>query len=1085
MGKGGGGSSHTPTEDKDTLESSQAISIIDIWSEGPIYGLKDGLKSVYLDNTQVIANDGTENYSGVSISSNLGTEDQSYLDGFPQNASELSVGVQVKQSAPVTRTVTDEKIDMVRINLYCSALYVVTKDGDTKRTNLNMRIDMRGANETEWTTKARIDFNNQKSKSEFSFMAEIWDLPQVPFDIRVVRETSDETTGDFSSIQNLSYWRSYSLVINQKYSWPYTAYCGIKFDSSNFNGAIPSRKYLLKGRILQVPSNYDPETRTYSGYWNLQFKAAYSNNPAWVIYDMIKNNVYGLGRFSINANEMELYQAAQWCDTLVDDGRGNMVPRFVCNAYITEQKQAWDLVTDFLSIFRAIPAYDGQNFFPVIDRPKDPVYEYNESNTVPDSNGVHFNYSSTGLTDRFSVVEVRFINKDNFYEQDTITIVDDEMVNRFGWNVKKVEAFGTDTKHQALRFGKYIIATEKFESKSVSFSVGQDGLKNLPGDIIKIHDSSYYGATIGGRLLSVSDDRMTVKLDRKVFIPENSEVVLTFIGDNRIPVDYLANSETGEVDEFRLSTTCPESLAAYSVWGLSVNGKGGKMWRCVSISENSDSLQYQISCVEYYPEKTEYIDNGVYFEPEGETLYGNNIPAVSDLNIEYTPESSAGTVRVYWNSPATARQISYNVKVLREGAVVLNVNTSDSFYFFTPSVIGSYAVIVTAVSVDGKRGADSQINFLMANPPKPSSISWSASNYTITLTPVLSSLATLGETYEWFIGSSEDEVLTQNNNLGYAYRLNQVGLKPNTTYWFGVRSVNSLGRSDITTVETKTKFDADEITGILEIALPKTEYIQGINNNIDGLNGLASLRVVDASGGNPRITGVYLNAGDASQDIASVVDIVADAFAISSPDDLVRWVYFDSTSRQLVVKGDIRASKGTLDNVTINETCTILGKLSANNIEGDIFTRQTGVLSNLVISNDNVAVNKTFMTIAGADFDRILETDMTLHFQSTFRNYFYLEMSVDGYNWSQLAYFDSGNDGGSRDLAFNQFTIPANGGNPVYFRVRVTESRYNLACFTHPSNKTQGTISTITVVNEYHGTVSAYKKGKTIVTSIG
>lgn len=1081
MGKGGGGSSHTPKEQKDTLESSQLISIIDIFSEGPIYGLKDGLKSVYLDNTPVLASDGTENYPSVSVSVNLGTEDQDYLDGFPQNASEISVGVQVKQSAPVIRTVTDDKVDMVRLNLYSSGLYVVTKDGDTKRTDLQMRVEMRGPGSNDWEVKARLDFIDQKSKGEFSFQAEIWDLPPTPFDIRVVRETSDAVDGDWQAIQNLSYWRSYSLVINQKYRWPYTAYAGIKFDSDNFNGAIPSRKYLMRGRIVQVPVNYDPETRTYSGYWNLQFKAAYTNNPAWIIYDMIKNNVYGLGKFGINANEMMLYQAAQFCDTLVDNGRGEMVPRFVCNAYITEQRQAWDLITDFLSIFRAIPAYDGKQFFPVIDMPKDPVYLYNESNTVPDSNGVHFNYSATGLTDRFSVVEVRFINKDNFYEQDTIQVVDDEMVNRFGWNVKKVEAFGTDTKDQAQRFGLYILATEKFESKSVSFTVGQDGLRNLPGDIIEVYDPSYFGANIGGRILNISDDRMTVTLDRKISIPVNAEVILTFISDERVPVDYPVTLGSGDFDTFRLSTTCPSTLGVYSVYGIRINNKGRKLWRCVSISENADSLQYSINAVEYYAEKTAYVDDGVYFAPESETMYGNNIPAVNGLEIEYTPESDRGTVRIYWNAPQTARNISYNVRVLRDGALVVNANTTDAFYFITPDAVGSYSVSVRGVGSDGKMGVESQAVFIMAVPPQPSSISWNSSNYTITLTPVLSQLATLGEQYEWFIGASEDEVLAQNNNLGLAYRLNQVGLMPNTTYWFGVRSVNSLGRSAITTVEAKTKFDADEITGILEIALPKTEYIQGINTDIEGLSDLASLRVIDKNGNNPRITGVYMNAGDASQNIASVVDIVADAFAISSPDDLTRWVYFDSTSRNLVILGDIRAKAGTLDNVTINESCVIKGKLSANNIEGDIYTRQVGILSNKEIHTGTGQVNAVFMKIAAApDFARVLETNLELSMQCWERNYFYVEMSADGgATWSQLHYFDSGNDGGTEKWPINQITLPESGTTEIQLRVRTTTGRAADIYITSLDNT--GTAGT----PEYKGTASAYKKGKTIITSVG
>lgn len=931
MGKGGGGSASTPVEHNDTIESSQMISIIDLWSEGPIKGIKGGLKGVMMDDTPVLASDGSQNIPGVSIEYNVGTEDQDYLNGFPRSASEISVGVQVKKSDPVIRTITDSKIDMLRVNMYCSALYVVENDGDTVETDLAMRVQVRGPGETNWTTKSTIAYDNQKSRNEISFQSEIWDLPATPFDVRVVRDTSDDTTGDFQQIQNLCYWRSYSIVINQKFRWPYTAYAGIKFDSKYFSGAVPSRKYLIEGILVQVPVNYDPEARTYAGFWNLEFKRAYSNNPVWIVYDMISNDIYGLGELAIAVDKSALYVAAQFCDQLVPDGRGNMEPRMVCNCNITDQRQAWDLITDVMSIFRAMPLWDGTMFSASVDFPQDPVCLYTNANVVDGD----FIYGASSQEDRHSVIEIRFVDKDNSYEQATEIIVDDDLVNKYGWNKKKVDAFGTDTRSQARRVGMYILETERLESKTVSFSVGKAGLRNMPGHVISVADSRYFGTNIGGRIISVSSDRKSLTLDREVELPSNSENLITLINENSIPVNIKIESISSDKKTVTISTTCPTNTERMSVWALTMNNTGTKLYRCVTIGED-DKGNYSIQAVEHYPEKTAIIDDGVVFDPVEDTLYGTNIPAVKDLTVEATPDSEKGQVRAYWNAPSTARNVRYMIQITRDALNVITTIQAEREIYINVDKVGTYNVTVFGVSDSGEQGEKSSVVFLISAPPKPISISWTTGNLTATLKPVLSPLRTLGEQYEWFFGSSEAEVMAMTYNLGYAFVMNKVDLRPNTNYWFGVRSVNNIGKSDITTVQVLTKFDSTDLDGLINLSLPKTQYIKDINADIAGLSNLASLRVVDPNGGTPRVTGVYVNAGNAESDQASVVDIVADAFAISDPDTLTRWVFFDSVNKKLVVVGDIRANAGTLNNVIINENCTILGTLSANRIIGDL-----------------------------------------------------------------------------------------------------------------------------------------------------
>lgn len=934
MGKGGGGKQRTPVEHNDTLTSSQMVSLIDVWGEGQIVGLVDGLKSVFLDDTQVVADNGKTNITGVQIESNLGTRDQNYLDGFPQNASEIGVNVQVKNSAPVIRTITDSRIDMLRINLYSNGLYCVTTQGDTETYNLNMDIQIKGPNDSDFVSRKTIDFNNQKSRAEFYFQAEIWDLPPTPFDVRVVRVTSDATSsGNLTQIVNNSFWRSYSVVINQKYRWPYTAYCGLKFDSKNFNGQIPKRSYLIRGLLIKVPSNYDPVRRTYGGFWDGSFKSAYSNNPAWVAYDIIKNKRYGLGGKNIDVNEGALYLAAQWCDQLVDNGRGVLEPRCVCNANITTQRQAWDLLNDIFSVFRAIPVFDGKSLSVSVDYTKDPIASYNNSNVVDGE----FIYGASAAEDRHSVVEVTFIDKTNNYEQAIEYVQSDEAIRLYGYNVKKVEAFGTDTRSQARRVGLYILETERLERKTVGFKTGAAGLKHLPGDIFKVADSDYYGGQIGGRVISVDSTRRVITLDRPVEVPNNASTqnFLTLVDDKGMPQEYRITSLSADKLTVTLATNAPARTGAMDAWALTVNNLGTKLYRCISIGNNDDGT-FSVNAIEHYPQKQSIVDNGVVFEPPVDSLYGNKIPAPEDLAVEATPDSPKGQARVYWNAPQTARNIRYNVVIKINGAVLYNVVVWETEFYIRLDRIGTYNVQVRGISDRGEAGEIAEAVFLMGVPPQPLGITWTTGNLTATLRPVLSPLRTLGEQYEWFFGATQAEVLNGSNNLGFAFVMNKVDLRVNTYYWFGVRAVNNLGKSAITAVQVLTKFNSADLDALINLSLPKTSYIQEINKDISGLSELASLRVIDKNGGRPRITGVYVNAGRAENNLASVVDFVADAVAISSPDNLERWVAFDSSNRKLVIIGDIRARGGVLDNVTINENCVIKGTLSANRIDGDI-----------------------------------------------------------------------------------------------------------------------------------------------------
>lgn len=929
MGKGSGGSASTATEVDDNLVSSQVISIIDLISEGPIKGVVDDLKGVYLNDTAVISSSGTENYSGVDFKYNLGTEDQSYLSGFAGSSNEITVGVEVKYGTPVVRTITDSTTDRLNLVVGVSQLYS-TDNGSIKYASvkLSAQVYKNGA----WVEFGTMDLINKKVRSEYVQSIPFYDLPPVPFDIRVVRVTPDSSS---TSIVNGTFWRSYSEIVDDKFKWPLAAYVGIKVDSKNFSG-VPSRNYLVDGIICQVPSNYNPITRAYTGFWNGELKGEWTDNPAWILYDLLTSKRYGLGR-RINESmidKLALYSIGQFCDQLVDDGYGGQEPRMTCNINLTERISAYDMVHNICSIFRGMPIWDGLTLSAALDIPGDVKKTYNKSNVIGG-----FSYSASALKERHNAIEVTYVDKNNSYKKAVEYVSDDERINMDGLNATQIDAYGATTRGQARRAGLYILESEKLERWQVSFIVGQAGLFHRLYDIIEIADSEFWGQTIGGRIAEISSDMKTIKLDRTIELGTSQDGLFGYINETnlefvKIPVQSI--SESGDSIILESTATGASVLGA---WSLTVNNLGPRLFRCTSITENindNNEVTYSILAVEHIPEKTSVIDNGVVFEETQKSLYGSTIGAPKNLSIEDTHGSTLGMYRAFWDSPATAKIIKFQVKISINGNFVLSANVDKSEFYFSDLPVGNYSISVRGMDVNtGELGEPAEGVFTIAVPLTPSSISWSTGNLTATLRAV-TSLKSLGERYAWYFGGTEAAVVARTNYLGEAYILNKVDLMPNTTYWFGVVAVNDLGESGIRTVQVLTKFDSSDLEGLINQALPNTDYINQMNENIDGLSNLASLRVVDPNGTRPRITGVYVNAGNAELGQSSIIDFVADAMAISSPDTLERWLYFDTVGRQLIIQGDIRAVAGYLDNVTIRENCTILGTLNASHIEGDV-----------------------------------------------------------------------------------------------------------------------------------------------------
>ncbi|HHF6269808.1 TPA: phage tail protein [Haemophilus influenzae] len=594
MGGGGGGGGHTPYEAPEFGRSKQAVRIVEIVSEGEVKGLVNGVQSVFLDNTPIQNKDGTYNFSNVEAEGRIGIQDQDILEGFNTSEKEISVGTQVRKNTPLTRTVSDGKVSRLRLTLGVQSLFSQNDQGDTHGASVTMNITI-GQRVIPLTI-------NGKYSSQYLRQIEIDNLPPTPFTVRVERIDEDSKS---QRLQNNTIWASYTEIIEMRLAYPNTALVGIKFDSDYFS-SIPNRTYDVYGIIVQVPSNYNPETRAYNGTWDGTFKTAWSDNPAWVLYDLLKNKRYGFGRrlgdFAVD--KWALYNVAQYCDQLVDDGFGGKEPRFTCNAWITEQRQAYDVINDICSIFRAMPVWNGREFTVIQDRPADPVWTYTNANV--DKEG--FTYSYSAMKARHNEIHVEYANAQNNYEKDVICVSDDDLIRRYGLNVKKVTAFGCTSRGQAYRTGRWILETEKLETRTVTFTVGAEGLMHVPGDIILVADNDYAGTQLGGRVLSVANKVVT--LDREVpfksgeqFLYYNQDAqvtgikVIDVLDGNRIVLDKA-----------------PTGLTEYGVWLRHGEKVQPQLYRALSIKEESKG-KYTITALQHEPQKEAIVDSGAHFEP--------------------------------------------------------------------------------------------------------------------------------------------------------------------------------------------------------------------------------------------------------------------------------------------------------------------------------------------------------------------------------------------------------------------------------------------------------------------------------------
>ncbi|WP_171935056.1 host specificity protein J [Escherichia coli] len=1052
MGKGSS-KGHTPREAKDNLKSTQLLSVIDAISEGPVEGPVDGLKSVLLNSTPVLDTEGNTNISGVTVVFRAGEQEQTPPEGFESSGSETVLGTEVKYDTPITRTITSANIDRLRFTFGVQALVETTSKGDRNPSEVRLLVQIQ--RNGGWVTEKDITIKG-KTTSQYLASVVVDNLPPRPFNIRMRRMTPDSTT---DQLQNKTLWSSYTEIIDVKQCYPNTALVGVQVDSEQFGSQQVSRNYHLRGRILQVPSNYNPQTRQYSGIWDGTLKPAYSNNMAWCLWDMLTHPRYGMGKRlgAADVDKWALYVIGQYCDQSVPDGFGGTEPRITCNAYLTTQRKAWDVLSDFCSAMRCMPVWNGQTLTFVQDRPSDKVWTYNRSNVVMPDDGAPFRYSFSALKDRHNAVEVNWIDPNNGWETATELVEDTQAIARYGRNVTKMDAFGCTSRGQAHRAGLWLIKTELLETQTVDFSVGTEGLRHVPGDVIEICDDDYAGISTGGRVLAVNSQTRTLTLDREITLPSSGTTLISLVDGSGNPVSVEVQSIT---DGLKVKVNrVPDGVAEYSVWGLKLPTLRQRLFRCVSIRENDDGT-YAITAVQHVPEKEAIVDNGAHFDgDQSGTVNGVTPPAVQHLTAEVTADSGEYQVLARWNTPKVVKGVSFLLRLTvtaDDGSerLVSTARTTETTYRFTQLALGNYTLTVRAVNAWGQQGDPASVSFRIAAPAAPSRIELTPGYFQITATP---HLAVYDPTVQFEFWFSEKriadirQVETSARYLGTAlyWIAASINIKPGHDYYFYVRSVNTVGKSafveavgrpsddasgyldffkgeigkthlaqelwtqidngqlapDLAEIRTSITDVSNEITQTVNkkledqsAAIQQIQKVQVDTNN--NLNSMWAVKLQQMQDGRLYIAGIGAGIENTPDGMQSQVLLAADRIAMVNPANgntkpmfvgqgdqiFMNDVFLKRltaptitsggnppafsltpdgklTAKNADISGSVNANAGTLNNVTVNENCTIKGMLEATQVRGDFvkavsksFPKQAGTWGNTETPNGTVTV---------------------------------------------------------------------------------------------------------------------------------
>ncbi|MDP9944359.1 putative phage tail protein [Enterobacter ludwigii] len=692
--KGGGGSAHTPVEQPDDLLSVAKLKMLIAVSEGEIQGDLTA-QNIFLNDTPLANDSGEYNFSGVKWEFRKGTQDQTYIAGMPQVDNELAVGTTVTTTSPWTRQFTNLSLDAIRIKLSVPVQYLYKDNGEMVGTVTEYAIDL-STDGGAWKTVVNGKFDG-KTTTEYQRDHRI-ELPKSTsgWSVRVRRITAD-ASGSNSKLVNAFKVFSYAEVIDSKLRYPLTALLYVEVDSSQFNGSAPKVTCKIKGKLIKVPDNYDPITRTYSGSWSGGFKMAWSNNPAWIFYDLVLDEIYGMGT-RVDASMVDkwaLYSIAQYCDEMVSDGAGGTEPRFTCNVFIQSQEDAWQVLNDLAAVFRGITFWGNDQIYVQADVPQDDVdWVYNASNVI---DGL-FTYAGGSYKNRYSSCLVSWSDPQNHYSDTVEGVYDSALVERYDVRQTSLTAIGCTSQSEAHRRGRWVLLSNAKDG-TVSFGVGLDGYIPLPAEIIGVADPFRSGKENGGRIRAVNGRQIT--LDREIDYAAKDRLVVN-LPDGKAQTRTIS-AVSADKKTVTVATAFSQAPVAGAVWAIDSDNLAIQYFRVTSIAANDDSTGgFTITAVQHDPNKYRYIDDGVRVESPPITVTPISVlSAPKNIVVTESDHVSQGltvaSLDVSWDKVEGA--IRYVAQWRKDNGDWINVPVTSAQGFSVQGIYsGSYDVRVRALN---------------------------------------------------------------------------------------------------------------------------------------------------------------------------------------------------------------------------------------------------------------------------------------------------------------------------------------------------------------------------------------------------
>ncbi|HCE0852560.1 TPA: phage tail protein [Acinetobacter baumannii] len=825
-----------PVVAPDSAQSKTYIKELIGLAEGEVEGLANGYQSILLEDTPLQDENGNKNFENVTVNFRSGTNDQEYIEGFPAVENEIPIDVELKSSTPWVRSFNNLDLDAVRLRLRWDPLRNQDPTtGDVTGYTIEYAVDLQ-TDGGAWSEVLRAKISD-KTSDNYERPHRI-DLPKADSGWLVrVRRITPNSTSEY--ISDKMYVKAVTEVIDAKLRYPNTALVSLQYDAETFGGSVAKLAVDLKGVKIKVPTNYNPETREYVGMWDGTFKRAYSNNPAWIYYDLCTSKRYGIGERITDGmlDKWSLYRLAQYCDELVPDGLGGQEPRFTCNIYLQSAEDAYSILTKLAGVFRAITYWDGDSIVCDADIPQDTYFTYTRANIIgePDHNG-------TRARDRHNAVKVAWDNPANHYKTEYEFVRDEKAISEMKQvRLLELDAWGCTSRGQAQRAGLWALKSEQLETRTVTFKVGLDGHIPLPGKVIEFADPIFAGRANGGRISAISADRKSITLDRDDVVAVAGDRLI-INGENGKAQTRIVQAITGRVITVSVAF---DEIAPQNVWVIDAQDLATLKFRVLSVVQ-SDSHQFTITALEYNPKKFDAIDHGAHYIDVPISIVNPNIQEpVSNIVITSEDRVDQGinvaTMVVSWTQAKGA--VKYQVEWRKDDGSWIKLPITGNNSIEVPGIYaGNYQAKVTAVNasdisslptysvvtkLNGKQGLPPALAFIQAT----GILFGMRLNWGFPATGALDTAYT-----EIQVSPDGTSNIAQLGLFAYPTTTHTLqGLQPNLTQFYRGRLIDRIGNigpwSNWT--HATTSADATDVLELLNDQISESQLNQDLKTKID------------------------------------------------------------------------------------------------------------------------------------------------------------------------------------------------------------------------------------------------------------